>query len=628
MLWLGTLGTAQQARAYTDCGAQVCGSAGSRLVSVSSERGALLNALLSSLTGGSIKLSVADYNALANADLELAPFLATLKTQLGAVDYQDVLTANLTLDSIFQAAASALVTQDAQLAADALGALVLATLPDETIALGDMLSLDLRGAALTHAKMNVLDLVMGSASLFNHKNALTVENVSVSGNLLGLGALVKDLDLGVTVPVPPVAGCGPVGLSFRSASMRVRLRVRLVSNSTALNVVGLNIASAGLNIGNLDLLVDVAPGQGVVSAIDAVAAAVTVHATPGVASLYLGTVSDANLLDYTTPIDPASELDYAKIATISVTLLNAQLASVNVNARSFVIADDPSPEDLAFTTPYPKKLTAQTQGDFIAGLVDDLIGNLQLTVSTASNLGDTLLNGLLGKVTDVLKGANSLLQAPLTNLTNNLVNPLLGLLGIGLGELDVQICSAPIPPNAGCPCDDGLYCTVGETCNGEGSCTGGNSPCPVPNDECQQATCSEDTDACGVEPAGCMIDGSCYPAGRGPGENSCFVCDPDVNPFDFVADPDCDPTANPGAMSDGGAGGAGGGGDLEMFGDGGTVDPNRGDAGVDINGNVDLGLAGGARCALAPAGGQRAGGSLLLLLVLGLLVERRRTRSS
>jgi hypothetical protein len=51
------------------------------------------------------------------------------------------------------------------------------------------------------------------------------------------------------------------------------------------------------------------------------------------------------------------------------------------------------------------------------------------------------------------------------------------------------------PGPAGEPCDDGLFCTVGEECDGNGNCTGGTSPCePEENccerwDECRTGSC-------------------------------------------------------------------------------------------------------------------------------------------
>lgn len=48
------------------------------------------------------------------------------------------------------------------------------------------------------------------------------------------------------------------------------------------------------------------------------------------------------------------------------------------------------------------------------------------------------------------------------------------------------------------PCDDGLYCTSDDTCDGAGRCTGGGSPCTA---ECL-ADCNEQTDTCEPVPDG------------------------------------------------------------------------------------------------------------------------------
>ena len=619
------MGAPHAAQAQNHCGGHVCATAGTRLLSVSTERSVMLNALLSSLTGASIKLSVADYNALATTELKLDNFLAALKADLTVVNYTDVLTANVTLDTVLKAAASALATQDGQAAADVLGALLLVALPDQTFALGDMLRLDLRGNALATSVINVLDLVTGTASLFNHRNAITVENVSVTGAALGLGSLIQDLDLGVTVPVPPVYACGPEGTSFRSASLRLRLRVRLVNVSTSLvNLVDLGLLSAGVAVGNLDLVLDIAPGLGVLQSIDAVNAAVTVRATPGVVSLYLGTVSDANLLDRTTPIDPATELGFAAVASLSVSVLNKPISVVSVKARGFAVGDDSSPEDLVFTAPYPKSLTAVTQGDFLSSLVQDLLNSLEVQIGTIANVTNNVANAVIGQVTNLLKGVGNLLVTPLNAVASNVLNPLLHTLGIGLGELDVSICAAPLPIPEGTPCDDGMYCTANEVCDGHGHCAGGFSPCEDPGNVCLRAVCSESSQSCSTDFAGCMIEGSCVPAG--PVAGTCMTCDPTQSVIDLVPTPGC---AGPAGEQDGGVpmrngSGCGGG----EFCDGGTLYLDGGDpeGDVDISGEVKVGLAGGSRCAIAPYG-RRSADAWMWLLVTCLFLQRAHART-
>ncbi|MBC8071639.1 MAG: hypothetical protein IAG13_25155 [Deltaproteobacteria bacterium] len=73
---------------------------------------------------------------------------------------------------------------------------------------------------------------------------------------------------------------------------------------------------------------------------------------------------------------------------------------------------------------------------------------------------------------------------------------------------------------AGTPCDDGLFCTATDRCNGAGSCLGADDPCPGPDGDpdCSES-CDEASDACdGDDPSGsdcggvcntCDVNGSC-----------------------------------------------------------------------------------------------------------------------
>jgi hypothetical protein len=71
-----------------------------------------------------------------------------------------------------------------------------------------------------------------------------------------------------------------------------------------------------------------------------------------------------------------------------------------------------------------------------------------------------------------------------------------------------------IVPDDGAPCDDGLFCSVSETCSG-GTCGGGSSnPCgDIPSDGCSGAVCDEDQDKCLAQtlPDGtsCVVEDLC-----------------------------------------------------------------------------------------------------------------------
>ena len=75
------------------------------------------------------------------------------------------------------------------------------------------------------------------------------------------------------------------------------------------------------------------------------------------------------------------------------------------------------------------------------------------------------------------------------------------------GACTVGVCNATSgtcearPVFDGKPCDDGLFCTVGETCNG-GACHAGNPrDCSAQSDQCNEGYCDEHTKACEARPA-------------------------------------------------------------------------------------------------------------------------------
>jgi len=65
------------------------------------------------------------------------------------------------------------------------------------------------------------------------------------------------------------------------------------------------------------------------------------------------------------------------------------------------------------------------------------------------------------------------------------------------GACNEATAKCEIVPDDGVPCDDGLFCTIGEACSA-GVCEGGSAnPCgEIPSDGCSGAVCDEDQDKC------------------------------------------------------------------------------------------------------------------------------------
>ena len=414
------------------CSGGPCVGAGPRLASVDSSRSVLLNALLGNLLGTNVSLTVADWNAIAQGDVNLASFLNALQTQVGVSSPSQALNANATLAQIVSAMAVA-----AQ--ADGNTALVSAlnTVQPQVgglsgaIRLGDLLTVSLPNGALSSVRLNALDLVTGAIQLYNYRNVLTTPSpITISGSAIGLGSVINSVQLYAQVIEPPVYTCGPAGTQFHTAAVRVKLNVDLVDlqpNASALNAPP-TITGASVKIAQIQLYVEVARAEGVISAVDTISHAVTIQATPGVADLYLGTISDSVFFNRAHMLDASTDLDYSTIGTLSV-----NVTTVNIQAKSYARGQAPFTNTLFFTGPYPQTQTASTSAAFVSNLVDSLVSNLSLRLSPSLGALDVLI---LPTLKTIVSGS---ITPALNSILTGLVDPLLELLGIRLGEVDLMV---------------------------------------------------------------------------------------------------------------------------------------------------------------------------------------------
>jgi uncharacterized repeat protein (TIGR01451 family) len=281
--------------------------------------------------------------------------------------------------------------------------------------------------------------------LYNFNNVLTTPSpVTISGSAIGLGSVVNSVQLYAQVIEPPVYVCGPTGTQLHSAAIRLKLNIDLVDASpdtSALNLLP-GVSGASVTVAQVELYVEVARANGIISAVDALANAVTVQATPGVADLYLGSISDSVFFNRSHVLSPATDLGYATIGTLTV---NA--TTVNIQARSYARGQAPFASALTFGGPYPQTRTASTSAAFVANLVDALVANLDLSLSPSLGLLDATI---LPTLKTIVGGS---LTPTLNTLMTGLVDPLLELLGIRLGEVDVTVLGIALS----CPVSGTVY---------------------------------------------------------------------------------------------------------------------------------------------------------------------------
>jgi hypothetical protein len=524
-------------RATAQCSDEACVKVSSNLASVSTQQSALLDATLTSLLGlplgNAVDLSVADGQALASANLSLSGLLQTLNEAGVGSTAAGALGTAAPLGAVLSAAAVQATAQGNAAAAAALEKLRAqsASVNTQDVTLGELIQVDTRAGPLSNNQLNALDLVTGSASLFNAGHVAALRSVSLNGNELGLGN-TSSATLSVVVLEPARIVCGPVGSQFSSASTRIRVHLDLTGIGVDLTVPAL--ASVRLNLTKLDLIASVGRASGTLDAIDALAGTLRVQATPGLAELFLGTVSDASFLDRATPIDPVGELTPATLGDLALqlALLNATAA---VSAKGHASGAAPTPSTLTFTQPYPRTLTASTSANFAGNLLDTLLGSLQVTVGAySSNLGlvggalTTLVDNVLAAVTTALRSSadGGVLKGVLTPTLGSVVDPLLSMLGVELGEVSITA-SAPYKVSTGSTCSDNLYCTQDDLCGANGVCTGTPRSCSDGLD-CTDDVCNELADSCThtVSTTSCRIGGVCVAANAPDPGSACRACLP------------------------------------------------------------------------------------------------------
>ncbi|WP_165782458.1 DUF11 domain-containing protein [Solilutibacter silvestris] len=471
-----------RAQAQAGCASGACVSAGPRLVSVDTTQAALLNPLLQSiLPGTSINLSVLDWNALTTANINLNALITQLGTNLSLSDPSQVLNANITLAQLQAAMVQVLQADGKTAAVNALN-LITPTIGGltGTIKLADLLQIALPQGSLANINLDVLDLITGSAQLYNFKNVVTTPTpLAINTAALGLTG-VANVQLWLQVVEPPVYVCGPAGSSFHSSAIRIKLNLDVLQGFdtgqllSAINGLGLGLANATLTADVLKLQVyaDVARAEGTLATVNYVGNAVTFQARPGLVGVYIGSVPDSLFFNRTHVVSSSdftplviNNLDLKFNVSLNLGLPLPSVLAVHVPLSVSALAvgtGAPSLQTLTVNGPFPKTITA-TAGTVSAGtLVTDLLNHLNLSVGSGT-IDVTVLglpiavpaallpivNSIVGVVQTTLQAAVVPLLTPVLNtVLGGVVDNLLGLLGIRIGQAVftvegiIQACSA------------------------------------------------------------------------------------------------------------------------------------------------------------------------------------------
>lgn len=403
-------------------------SAGTGLASLDN---GILNSLLGGMLGGSVALSLADYQTLATTNVSLLNFADALASQIGVSSgtYGALLSDTVTFGDLLAAAASVAGSDNDAAAVAALTALDTSAAAEDTIPLGDLLDLGawddrqigaLNGTIETAPGVNLLDLVMFGSQVAAGGHLVTV---ALPVSLSGIAAASLSIAQGEPDESAPRIGLGPVGISVHTA------QTRLYFTFTLLPILGGAV--------QLPLYLEAAEGTASLSAIScgsdpANDAVMTITGAPGLATADIAGVSAGQMTDFTAPVTPgpATILDVAGLAKVTADV-TASLAAPTPSTVDF------SNQDIDDATVKSLSSTDATSG-LLASLANGLGQPGGLTV-TALGLGIGL--GSLGST------VASELQATL-GLLDPLVTTVLSALGIELGTLDLRAtgmrCGIPV----------------------------------------------------------------------------------------------------------------------------------------------------------------------------------------
>lgn len=450
---------------------------GTTLASLNTSNSPLLNPLLTALLGTSINLKAVDYTNMAGVQLSLA----NLMVAAGVNDLNSLLALNTNIAGVKQILAAATGTVNPSVAQLVQGIGLGNAQANTNIALADLLgnlgnglNPTVTDAASLAPSLDLLDLLTQLGEAAAAKNPNNFLQLNFGPSVPGL----FNLQIFLSVQQPMQSGFGPVGATAQTA--QITLRVRANIDTALLNgifallktlTLGItNFSVDPINIG-LDLLVGNATGtlDSLTCPTDAKPApTATVGVNTHVATLQkLGTFVGApssnpdivagNLLNITTNTGLLG-LDLLDLTVAIKTLPGALNVgnSTGAEAGPFSIYDMPT-QPVTTTQPHVYNYIAcnslGSPANHCASQVDP--NNPYQAIPSGNLLGgiSTYIGNLVAKnnLTIVIKLLNipidlsaildplvalinTLVLTPLTSLLDQLLNPLLALLGVQLGS--------------------------------------------------------------------------------------------------------------------------------------------------------------------------------------------------
>ncbi|OKO77180.1 pilus assembly protein TadG-related protein [Bradyrhizobium sp. NAS96.2] len=383
---------------------------GSRLLSVN---GGVLNALLGSMLGTTLSLSVMDYNSLISAKIDALDFLSALATRINltGVTYSDLLSSNVKVGDLMAAALTTQqITNGAGAATTALSTISQAVTgsstkvsPGTLVDLGPFANLTVGQKPKVGASVSVFDLVNTIAQIANGSHQIAT---SVNLGLPG----IANVSVIATIGERPVGSSwiamGTQGVSVHTAQTRTLATVNVLGSGSIASI-------------NLPVYVEVASGTATLNAVSCGhpnigTSQVTVGVTPGIVDAWIGNVTVADMTNFATKPNPPPATLVTVLGIPITGLAHAGMGNTTPTNVNFSYSDIQAGTKKTVTTT-----------NFLSSLTASLLGDLTL------NIAGIPIPGLGALVMSILNGVTSPIDQVLASL--------LSALGIGLGQVDVWV---------------------------------------------------------------------------------------------------------------------------------------------------------------------------------------------
>ncbi|HWV97384.1 MAG TPA: pilus assembly protein TadG-related protein [Xanthobacteraceae bacterium] len=387
---------------------------GSRLLAVN---GGLLNAVLGSMLGTTLSLSVMDYQALASARIDALDFLSALaaRANVTAGTYRDVLDSSVKVGDVIGAMVSAqqaanginTATSALQQVSLALAGITTKIMPAQLIDLGPYRDLAIGEKPRSGVDVAALDILKASAALANGTHQIAA---AANLNLPGIASVALTATVGELPRGTSWIAVGTQGASVHTAQTRVLLQLKL-------------LGSGSVSVVNLPIYVEVASGTATLDAVscgypDVSSSTVRLGVTPGIVDAWIGNVSVAELNNFTSKPNPGP----AKLV---------DLGAVTVSGKAHAGIGNTASTPVTFSYADIQAMTRKTvtTSNFTQSLTASLLGDLSLNIQVGP-LG-LPIPGLGGLVTGIIGNA--------TGSIDQVLAQVLATLGIGLGQADVWV---------------------------------------------------------------------------------------------------------------------------------------------------------------------------------------------